>query len=169
MTKYYHVIAEECFRQMFMHNVKLSEGYFFTKEAMVEEPLKGAILSPYTFYRANTEKEKIWEKVRSEEFPELPSRVNDPMYLFEGDESLELAKQNWWNGRRVTVLEVNIIDNIKLHKADSKWLDCAVSDYEGNARLYWSGIETDAPLFEVIFQGVAFFPDWEDFKLMGLN
>ena len=167
MSSHFHVVSDPSFAMCFYNNTRLRKGVFFTGGAMKESLPEGSISSFYSFVRKNDKKEIAWEEIRKKEFPELPSRVGDPIFLFDEKQHIDMALEKWWQNKEVRVYQAEIKKVVQIHKADSNFLDCLPEKYEENARLYWSGAKTEAPLFEVIFQGVLFFPEWEKFPTLG--
>ena len=144
-----------------MHNTRLRKGYLYTGEQLSGiDP--GMILSPYTAFTSERRKEDVWEAVRKQEFPRLPSR-HDALFLFENEADLQKAWIKWWNGQSRRTLRAQIVEGALVHKADSRFLDCHESEWEENARRYWSELQTEDPIFEIVVQGRLYFPDWETF------
>lgn len=150
---------------MMLHNTRLREGILPTGNILNGFLPSGTIISPYTFFNSQPRKEEAWESIRVNDFPDLPSR-RDAIFLFENETDLENANQKWWPGEPRRSLQAVIIDGSLLHKADTSLLDCLEDAWESNARTYWSGDQTENPLFEVIVQGAIYFPEWKSFPML---
>lgn len=168
MSNYIHTISNDVFANIMLHNTRLRKGYLPTGDALESIWPEGCIISPYSSFTNEQEKEEKWETVRKKEFPNLPSRKN-ALFLFDDKNSLEAAMTSWWSGQKRLELTAQIPEGAKIHKADAKLLDCNMCDYDQNAHAYWSGDTTDKPIFEIVVQGIVFFPDWESFPMLSAS
>jgi hypothetical protein len=123
------------------------------------------IISPYASFTSEKPKEEVWESVRHRQFPELPSR-HEAFFLFETEGDLQKASRKWWSGQTRQVLRAQIIHGALVHKADSNFLDSSQNEWEASAKAYWSSLETDEPIFEIVVQGCVYFPDWKTFPTL---
>jgi hypothetical protein len=151
-----------------MHNTRARKGFLPTRDAFAGFVSDGTILSPYTAFTSESAKEDAWETVRAQQFPGLPSR-RDALFLFESEADLQKASEKWWADQPRRVLKAQVTEGAALHKADSRLLDSTEGQWEENARRYWCGVQTDDPVFEVVVQGVVYFPEWETFQLFAFG
>lgn len=163
---YLHSVPDDLFGITMLHNTRGRKGYLPTRDAMVGFGMdNGEILSAYTTFTSESAKEDVWDTIRVQQFPSLPSR-RDALFLFDSEMDLQRASEKWWAGQRRRTLKVHISEGAALHKADSRLLDSTEDQWEENAQRYWRGLQTDAPIFEVIVQGVVYFPEWEMFPML---
>ena len=94
-------------------------------------------------------REKILEKVRSKDFPDLPSRMTS-IFLCESIENAKLFRDA--NGRFLDILyEVELIDKEKpLFRTDWSFLNCPstpffLKQFEEMAHLYWKAENIQNP------------------------
>lgn len=99
--------------------------------------------------------EFIWETVRNNEFPEMPSRT-ESLFLFD---NLENAKdfKNRYRDTNYQIANVNLIDGT-MESFDMNWFsnvpsNIPLTEVQEYARNYWSQKQTDKPVVEVLFQG----------------
>jgi len=156
--QYYHSIRNDQFTAALLHNVRLRKGILFTN---INLP-KGSITSPYTYFNNEQHKETVWDKIREKFYPNLPTR-HDAFFMFNDLKTIEIAKDLWWKKEIRKTLVVNITQNTKIHRADTRLLDCFENEYESNAHKYWQGQETEKPLIEIVSNGLLYFPQWETF------
>ncbi|WP_028747998.1 hypothetical protein [Rhizobium mesoamericanum] len=147
-----------------LHNAKLRKGWVLTVSSLARTPGLENATTRYTAFHRDREKEALWEKIRSEEFADKPTRMK-AMFLFTSEEDVETAMQTWFKGEDRDILAVQVPKASNLHIADSKHLDAPQSDWDAAARLYWSGNQTDTPLLEAVLDGEAFIRDWEALKV----
>lgn len=167
MTEYFHSIPINQFGAMMLNNVRLRSGFLLTGEIQQALP-KGSVISPYTSFNSEQEKEKTWEDIRQKNFPNLPSRSN-ALFLFDDMSDLNKASELWWKDSLRKTLNAIVLPESKTHKADSKWLNCTEDTYSENASHYWQSEATSDPIFETVVQGIVYFPEWNDFPLLGTN
>ncbi|WP_338893949.1 hypothetical protein [Sinorhizobium meliloti] len=144
---------------MTLWNAKLNKGWFRTISGS-EGLLPDSATTMYAAFHKDKEKEALWERVRAEEFSHKPTRMKTT-FLFVSREDVDVAMSTWFKGQDRDVLPVLVPTTSKLHIADTKLLDCAPSDWEGNARRYWTGEMTENPFREAVLEGPAYIPDTE--------
>ena len=78
---------------LFSHNLKFCKGMLYSASFMrkMDTNLSGAI-SPYEYLHTDKEKEAIFENVRKEYYPNLPSRMG-ALFLFPNLETAKKANQ----------------------------------------------------------------------------
>lgn len=155
--KYWHLADPNSF---LLHNAFLSKGLCFSISAVNQMPNLENAVSPYALRAMTDEKEGVWEHVRTNEFPDLPSRKGAFFFL----DDIELAnqlKETWFKGQEKHVLEAYIRDDSNLHRADSRWLDCIPENWEENALRYWKGDMNENAIPEVLVHGAVYFPGWD--------
>jgi hypothetical protein len=143
-----------------LHNVPLHEGLCFSISTVNRMPNLENAVSEYAIKVMTDEKEGVWERVRTDEFPDLPSRKGAVFLL----DDIELAKQvrgTWFEGQERHLLEAHIIYGSRLHRADSGWLDCIPENWEEYARRYWHGDMNENAIPEVLVDGAVYFPAWD--------
>lgn len=102
----------------------------------------------------NKKREQIFEEIRLKEFSVLPSR-RSAVWLFDDYALAQKCGKEWgYIGQGRDLIEVEIFIRIKMLKADSNWINCVSSEYENNARKYWSGGMSENPVPEILFEGV---------------
>lgn len=165
MKPYWHSIGDDIFASIMMNNTRLCKGFLSTGDLLSSIIPPGAIISRYSNFTNEKPKEDVWEKVRLESVPHLPTR-KDALFLFDDEIFMRRALESWWAGQNRQILRAHVLaEKSKLHRADAKWLDCTKEKWGENAHAYWSGVATDDPIFEVVVQGIVIFPDWETFPL----
>jgi hypothetical protein len=96
--------------------------------------------------------EEIFENVRSQEFPHLPSRKRG---LWLSDyHSLPVWEDMISKSHRIKILRVKAIG--KFHYADGGWISAdthSIDEFHNRARNYWSGKTCESPEPEVLFEG----------------
>jgi hypothetical protein len=165
---YLHSVRDDLFGRVMLHNTRGHKGYLPTRDALAGFVTDGTILSPYTVFNSERAKEDVWEAVRVQQFPGLPSR-RDALFLFESEADLEKASERWWAGQARRTFKTHITEGAALHKADSRLLDSTEDQWEENAQRYWRGAQTDDPILEAVVQGVIYFPEWETFPSLDLG
>lgn len=164
-TLFWHVVPiSGQWAELFFNNVRVGKGELFSV-SVLNEAYGGSVdaRSAYGNRSLVDEKEKCFERVRSVNFPEKPSRVN-ALFLFDDPSMAEEAAARWFRNERRVILEVRILVGAKIHRGDSTWLDLAEhQSQEQCGKAYWSGRLTSDPRPEVIVHGRVFFPRWEEF------
>lgn len=113
-------------------------------------------------------RELLFEVERLNSFKDKPSRLSC-IYLIDNTNDIELwreyLKTSLDNSKtylfepvdpnKFIVGTFEIVETI--HRTDAKWLEISLNNLENvrdNANKYWSGIETDKPLIEVLYYGI---------------
>ncbi|HEY0943109.1 MAG TPA: hypothetical protein VGE08_23695 [Steroidobacter sp.] len=158
-VSHWHVVAQRgpgAF--MFQNNVRVSQGYLLSASAMVASGLLGAV-TPYSATHQDREKEQLFERVRTESYAALPSRLG-ALFVFDDRAHAIRAQQIWFTGVPTNVFECRLFSSAVRHTADSVLLNAQAADWEGNAHRYWQGEMTTQPLRETVVFGGVYFPDW---------
>lgn len=140
-------------------NAKVGQGLVYSVSSVAIGQL-GPAGTLYSFLNKEPEKEEMWERVRQERFPRLPSR-NKALFLFDSRDTARIAICKWYGGESRILLRTRITTSALYHTADATWLDCERRNWESYAYGYWSGRMTDSPIREVIVCGAVYFPDWD--------
>jgi hypothetical protein len=99
--------------------------------------------------------EYIYEKVRDEKHWDKPKR-SESLFLFENLNDCEYYITTHKGGGEIAIVEV--LENRFLFKADMNLLDLIPNYFTNNqaeevANRYWSGMISDKPIMEILFQG----------------
>lgn len=157
---FYHVIdpADE----IFCHNIKLCNGWIASASFLrAEDPSLGGVVSRYQALTTEQPKERVFERIRKENFQDCPSRLG-AIFLFENLDLAEEANMIWWHGKRA-VLSAKIIEARCIGRYDLKHLDASPQEWEDAAYKYWSGILTLKPVPEVLVNGIIQLYKWEQY------
>jgi hypothetical protein len=106
-------------------------------------------------YYAMMLKEYIFEDIRLNEFSNKPSRKNCMFLVPQTLDLKEYAKRLGFDDK-LSYIEVEPLDETKIHFANFELLDCDHSDHEvkiEKARQYWKGTEKIDNKTEVLYQG----------------
>jgi hypothetical protein len=139
---------------MFTNNLKVCKGIFPSPSFVraVDDNLKSMVTS-YEVMHTDKEKESVFERVRSEHYPNKPSRMG-AIYLFQNYETALGANEKWWDNKR-DLYETKIQNGSVVLVADSEWLNCTPQDYENNAHNYFQEKTTENSIIEVVVMGVV--------------
>jgi hypothetical protein len=153
-----------------LHNARLAEGICTSISVVTRMPGLGKAVSPYAIKVMSDAKEKAWEATRLSLNSALPSR-SGAVFLFDSEEQATTAIQAWFSNETRTLVDAHIVSGATIHVADARLLDCRESEWATNARRYWLGEMTAAPIREVLVDGLIYFPGWEaePFGLMKRN
>ena len=155
--KYWHLAHPN---SLLLHNAPLSKGFCFSISFVNQMPNLENAVSPYALRVMFDEKEGVWEHVRKNKFPDLPSRKG-AFFLLDDIELANQLNETWFKGEERHVLETYIRDGSNLHRADSRWLDCTTENWEENAMRYWKGDMNENAISEVLVHGAVYFPGWD--------
>ena len=98
-------------------------------------------------------RELIFEYVRNEFYPELPSRHSCIWLIPNDTESVDFWKQII-QGNTHKIFKVTV--DGKIHRASQKWLiggTISVHEWEKLAHRYWQGLESGSLQDEILFEG----------------
>lgn len=152
-----------------IHNAKLRGGWTASVSYSIENtPDLSDAATPYAVFHQDKEKEEVWERIRRDEFPARPSRLN-ALYLFMSKADVDLAMASWWRGEQRIICSLRVPKVSILHVADTRLLDARAEDWEENARKYWDGIMSDNPFPEAILHGLAFIPNIDGYPHPWVN
>ncbi len=157
---FWHLISENGF---FYNNVRVAKGALLSVSAGIEaEPHIETSQTLYSMYRSNDQKEIVFERIRKQYFPDLPSRLKT-LYVFDDYQLVERALSEWFPTEIKIVHECRILVSNITHKADTFWLNSNADQWEICAKNYWSGVMSPKSFPEVIVHGALYFPGWESF------
>lgn len=97
-------------------------------------------------------REEIFEKIRLEINPNLPSRKKSIWMCYKND----LSK--WWeilNTYKKKIFKIEIYSE-KIFIADEHYCELqnfSIEEFESNARKYWTGEITENPVMEILYEG----------------
>lgn len=99
--------------------------------------------------------EFIWEMVRSNEYPNMPSRM-ESLFLFDKEENAS-DFFNQYRDPTYCIANIKLLEG-KTESFDMNWFsnvpsDVPITEVEKYARNYWEQKYTDNPVVEVLFQG----------------
>ena len=100
-------------------------------------------------------KEYIFEDIRINEFPDKPSRMKCIFLAPQSVDLKEFAKMMNFGGE-LKYLEIQPLDDSKVHFANISLLNCDPLDHEvkiNNAREYWNGNDEITKDTEVLYEG----------------
>jgi len=120
-----------------------------------------AVISLYEAFTSEREKEEVFECVRSNDFPDQPSRLGC-LFLFKEPETAKRCNEKWWGGRGV-IHEARIVSARNVGVFDAHHLDVPAAEYETAARRYWNGENTDEPVLEVLLVGTMYIAEWKEY------
>ncbi|HPD82673.1 MAG: DUF2441 domain-containing protein [Alphaproteobacteria bacterium] len=164
---FWHTADGSMFTETMLHNARIRKGYFPSGSMTADIVPDGTIQSPYTAFNDNKKKEEVWESIRKTEFSNIPSRI-EAIFLFSDQSSLQNALKNWWPNQIRAVFQARFIEGKKFC-ADASLLNSTEQHWEENAKKYWNGESSDNPIYEIIVNGIIYFPEWETFQFLGLN
>lgn len=144
------------------YNVRLGKGVSVSMSRLAETENNQGFASQYGIHRRNDPKEIVWERIRVDNYPDSPSRMN-ALFCFGTLDDAERGRSEMFAGEGREIVEIIPLQGAWGATFDSKLLDGFEPDWERNAHRYWSGEMTDAPFCEVIIHGAFYCPDWESF------
>ncbi|MDI7774035.1 hypothetical protein [Asticcacaulis sp. EMRT-3] len=116
--------------------------------------------------------EDLFEKIRKEQFPHLPSRLRS--FFLSLDRATAEERMKYWlfNNRMITPCYL-VLSSGRYHYADVRDFEAAAKGdlTEENALSYWGSYEQDkVPIgvTEVIADSMLYFPDWKTFPQIEL-
>ena len=145
---------------------KLIQEYEFQNSDVLEElcrtlPQLRQILSSlmdlvsHGKYASELLKELVFENVRQEKFPSLPSRKRC-IYLLELENHTAAIQRFGFSTERPTAVRVEVENAGDLFHADASLLNCNLLKYKQlteQAERYWSGERSSKPLLEYLYVG----------------
>jgi hypothetical protein len=151
---YWHVTPQR--GSNLLNNAYLGEVICWSISAIRASGLDGAV-TLYGHLNQNRNKEAVWEQIRVERFPALPTRQH-ALFLFDDEAIANHARVTWFAGQDRVVVEARVVRNANLHRADATLLDGQPDQWESNAARYWRGEMTPAPRPEIVVEGAVYFP-----------
>jgi hypothetical protein len=142
-----------------LNNAYVGQGICWSTTAFRREPGMEQAITLYGAF-GNVEKEDAWERVRQIVDKNLPSRQH-AFFLFDDEAMADHARRTWFPNEDRLLLEARTVTGTRLHRAESRWLDCQPPQWEENAERYWRGEMTREPLPEIIVDGAVYFPGWK--------
>jgi hypothetical protein len=105
---------------------------------------------------ATKAKELLFEEVRVQDFPSLPSR-RSAIFLFPStEEPVSFMERMKFVAADRTVVEIEPLPTARIHRADANQLNCnglSRTEQKRDAALYWQGSVTREPVIEVLLDG----------------
>lgn len=153
-----------------LNNARLGKGWTASVSYFVEMEGNDGFVTPYSMLHRDKDKEAVWEAVRQQKFPKLPSRMK-ALYAFltQTDAESALSLGGWFEEESRVIIAVQPSPNAVVHVADAGWLDSRADHWTASASEYWSGAKTDDPKPEVVLHGQFYCPGWREppFGLLG--
>ncbi|MBR1249201.1 DUF2441 domain-containing protein [Bradyrhizobium sp. AUGA SZCCT0169] len=146
------------------NNARAGKGVVYSVSAIAAQPGLSQAFTPYAAGAIGQPKEILWEQVRAQSYPALPSRLKS-LYCFETKEIAERAAREWFGNEVRIPLELRIGTAAIMHRCDAKLLEAPESDWKQSAERYWKGEMTAKPVPETIVHGPVYFPGWEQFPI----
>jgi hypothetical protein len=147
--------------QIMLDNIYLGCGFTSSASWISEHYQNKDFVSLYQILHRDKEKERIWEEIRKDHFPNAPSRMG-AIFLFQSIREMERACSEWRFGNRTAFRAIAIAERgSKKLVADARWLHTTQDVWKESACRYWSGDVSEDPLREVIVHGRIFCPDWQ--------
>lgn len=107
-------------------------------------------------FRAELLKEYVFEAVRVESYPQLPSRTRC-MFLFDREiDPAAYAARLVRDPARLSLLEIEVLPGSRVHRGRLSALDCnawAIPEIERQAQIYWCGVNAPDSDSEVLLEG----------------
>jgi len=122
---------------------------------------EGMIGSPYAVWKLRDPKEKLFEQIRKDQFPDRCSR-SESVFLFGSHEDAQRANTEWFDGGHV-ILEAHLVGPGRITSHDAIHLNACEEDWPNSARKYWSGVFTETPLIEVLAECNVRLTGWEPY------
>lgn len=165
-TTYWHLVSGNSSGGFnFLNNARVARGLVHSASYMAElDPNLANVCTDYSYANRENEKERIFEQIRREQFPNLPARLK-ALFLFQSIELAERAQREWFPNEPRMLVRAWIADGSKMHIADAELLKGSTENWSANAIRYWSGESTSHPFWEVLVHGSIYLPDWESFQL----
>lgn len=159
---FWHLVQAE-YAWVFHNNVRVGCGALASVSALIHaDPSMAGGRTPYSFSRRDDSKERLLERVRSERFAALPTRLKS-LFVFDDCSLVERAQHEWFSDSPKLVYECRVAEGAITHRADAQLLNAQSDGWEENANLYWSGSMTAQPFPEILVRGTLYFPNWQSF------
>jgi hypothetical protein len=142
-----------------LNQVHVGKGIIHSMTAIRRTPGLSQAVTRYGVF-GNAEKEDAWERARQAVDKNLPTRQHD-LFLFDDKAMADRARQTWFPNEDRLLIDARIAVGSRIHRADSRWLDCGPPQWGENAERYWRGEMTDEPFPEIVVDGAVYFPGWE--------
>ena len=147
------------------HNARLGKGIIFSVSMTAALPGMSGATTRYAAGAVGQAKEALWERVRVEINPALPSRIKS-LYCFETKDLAARAAREWFCNEVRIPLELRIATASITHRCDAMLLEAQEVEWKQCAERYWKGELTAKPFPETLVHGAAYFPYWEQFPLV---
>lgn len=142
------------------NNAFLGKGVVTTISAINKMPGMAGALTPYAMKVRTDPKEIVWERVRREINPRLPTR-DGALFLVRNEEEAKNISAKWFPGENRHLLRAQIIIPSGFWCCDAQWLNANEEKWEQNAHRYWKSEMSDDPKREWLVDGAVYFLDWE--------
>jgi hypothetical protein len=143
---------------LLFHNVFLGKGFYTTASVHAQIPGMEGIVTPYSVFHADKDKERYWEELRVKSFPQCVTRMKT-LYAFTSQTDAENSNIAWFGGGRQVISLELAQGTVSIH--DSRLLNGRTEDWANLALQYWSGAKSIDPLMEALLHGTLYFPGWE--------
>jgi hypothetical protein len=155
--RYWHLTPP--YGSYLLNNAYVGQGICWSTSAVRREPGLGQAITKYGAF-GNVEKENAWERARQIVDRDLPPRQH-ALFLFDDEAMADRARQTWFPDQDRLLLDARIATGARVHRAESRWLDCDQPRWDENAGRYWRGEMTADPLPEIVVDGAVYFPRWK--------
>jgi hypothetical protein len=142
------------------NNVYLSKGTLLTISAVRQKQGMENAVNPQITKAMNDPKEQLWEQVRKEVDPNLPSRIG-AFFVVKDKQAATTIDDRWFKGENRHLLLTRPVKGSVIFDTDASWLDASQSAWEDSAKQYWKGSISKSPMPERLVHGAVYFPDWE--------
>jgi hypothetical protein len=161
-SSYWHLASNDWnYTAIFKNNVRVGKGALLSVSAgIAAEPGIINAQTPYSLRNINNDKERIFEEIRLEHYPNLPSRLKS-LYIFDSYSLVEKSLIEWFPNQQKIIHECRVLNDAIVHKADTVWLNTLSHQWSDAAHKYWSGEASTSYFPETLVQGAIYFPDWE--------
>lgn len=145
---------------IFYHNVRNGEGVIASLSLAKQVAGQEDMLNPQVMKAMNDPKEQIWERVREDINPQLPTRIG-AFFMSANKVAASMINRRWFGGENRDLVAARAVEHSTIFNADASWLDSSKNEWEAAARKYWSGEATSNPMPEQLLHGAVYFPDWK--------
>ncbi len=157
---YYHAIdTKHANYPVVCHNLALGQGILVSASLLRETGYLPGAVSLHEIIHGNSEREKIFEQIRKDEYPTCPTRLG-AIYLFENEKNAVDTASRWW-GDKCLVFPAEIRKKKSIGRFDAQHISMSSPDEISLARNYWAGEITPEPQIEILLTGSIYLIGWE--------
>lgn len=153
---FWHLTAPTDF---LLHNVRLGRGWSASTSYIADIENNDGFVTPYSELHRDRAKERVWETVRVNAFPERPPRLKS---LFAFASEADARTSTWFSQESRLLVQVQLSTDTAFHIADASHLESSEQDWPEKAHKYWSGEISTTPKLEVLIHGPVYFPGWRE-------